>query len=418
MATDEPSTTSTLRLDRSNELLQQAKRSIAGVTFSMMKRPEQFAPGSFPVYIERGQGATVVDVDGNEYVDLICGLGANSLGHQHPAVAAAIGETLSRGLLHSLPTALEVRVADAILEATAKTANAPERMVRLFKTGADATSAAVRLSRYLTKRERIVTVGYNGWHDHFQYDTPGIPSSVAQLTQRLPLFEPHQEAALLQLLSREGSQIAAVVLSVPYNRQLTSEFLQELRRECTTQGTLLVMDEIVSGFRLAMGGAQEYFGVQGDLACYSKALAAGMPLSALVGSAELMGKMNDLQVSTTFGGELLSLAVCEAALRVYRETDYFQHVASLGRRIREGVNQVAEAAGSSLRVRGYDAIPMFLFSLNPAEHVVAATKFVGLMAQRGFLLRRDVNFMSSAHTPEQVEALIAATAEALAIIKS
>src|SRR5690606_31022048 len=98
------------------------------------------------------------------------------------------------------------------------------------------------------------------------------PGSVAQLTQRLPLFEPHQEHALLQLLKREGAQIAAVVLSVPYNRQLTSEFLQALCRECTAQGTLLVMDEIVTGFRLAMGGAQEYFGVQGDLACYSKAL--------------------------------------------------------------------------------------------------------------------------------------------------
>lgn len=418
MATVSAPATSTLKLDRSNELLQQATRTIAGVTFSMMKRPEQFAPGSFPVYVEHGKGATVTDVDGNEYVDLICGLGANSLGHQHPAVMEAISETLSKGLLHSLPTALEVRVADAILEATAKTTNANERMVRLFKTGADATSAAVRLSRHVTKRERIVTVGYNGWHDHFQYDTPGIPGSVAQLTQRLPLFEPHQEHALLQLLKQEGAQIAAVVLSVPYNRQLTSEFLQALRRECTAQGTLLVMDEIVTGFRLAMGGAQEYFGVQGDLACYSKALAAGMPLSGLVGRAELMERMNDLQVSTTFGGELLSLAACEAALRVYRETDYFRHVASLGRRIREGVNQVAEAAGSSLRVRGYDAIPMFLFSANPLEHVAPATKFVGLMAQRGFILRRDVNFLSSAHTAEQVEALIAATAEALAIMKS
>lgn len=384
----------------------------------MMKRPDQFAPGSFPVYVERGEGATVTDVDGNRYVDLICGLGANSLGHQHPAVVRAIRETLVSGLLHSLPTALEVRVAEAILDATSNTTSASERMVRLFKTGADATSAAVRLARHVTRRERIVTVGYNGWHDHFQYDTPGIPTSVSQLTQRLPLFEPAQESALLQLLKREGAHIAAVVLSVPYNRQLTSEFLQELRRECTARGTLLVMDEIVTGFRLAMGGVQEYFGVEGDLACYSKALAAGMPLSALVGRTELMEKMNELQVSTTFGGELLSLAVCDAALGVYRETDYLQHVASLGRRLREGVNRVAEAAGSPLRVRGYDSIPMFLFASNPAEHAAPATRFVGLMAQRGFILRRDVNFLSAAHTGEQVDGLIEATAEALAVMQS
>lgn len=382
----------------------------------MMKRPEQFAPGSFPVYIERGEGAVVTDVDGNSYVDLICGLGANSLGHQHPAVVRAITETLSQGLLHSLPTPLEVRVAETLLAVTAPPEGG-QRMARLFKTGADATSAAVRLARYVTKRERIVTVGYNGWHDHFQYDTPGIPAAVAELTHRLPLFEPGQEAAFLEVLRRDGAAIAAVVLSVPYNRQLSREFLQEVRSVCTAQGTLLVIDEIVTGFRLALGGAQEYFGVTGDLACYSKALAAGMPLSALVGSKELLERMNDLQVSTTFGGELLSLAVCEAALGVYRDTNYVQHIADLGRRVREGVNNVAEVAGSTLRVRGYDAIPMFLFAANPAEHVPQMTRFVGLMAERGFILRRDVNFLSSAHTQEQVEALIAAASESLALMK-
>lgn len=417
MATEIRTTNSTLVLNQSNSLLERAQQSIAGITFSMMKRPEQFAPGSFPVYIERGDGAVVTDVDGNSYVDLICGLGANSLGHQHPAVVRAITETLCQGLLHSLPTALEVRVAETLLAVTSPPGSG-QRMARLFKTGADATSAAVRLARYVTKRDRIVTVGYNGWHDHFQYDTPGIPAAIVELTQRLPLFEVGQEAAFLELLRRDGAALAAVVLSVPYNRQLSREFVQELRRVCTAEGILLVMDEIVTGFRLALGGAQEYFGVAGDLACYSKALAAGMPLSALVGPKELLERMNDLQVSTTFGGELLSLAVCEAALGVYRDTNYVGHIAGLGRRIREGVNNAAEVAGSTLRVRGYDAIPMFLFAGSPAEHVPQMTRFVGLMAQRGFILRRDVNFVSAAHTSAQVEALIGAASESLALMKS
>ncbi len=407
-----------LCLARSTALLARAQDSIAGLTFSMMKRPEQFCPGSYPVYIERGWGAEVVDADGNSYVDFICGLGANSLGHNHPAVSVALRDTLERGLIHSLPTDLEVRVAESLLAATApritEASNGNRRLVRLFKTGADATSAAVRLARHVTKREHILTVGYNGWHDHFQYDTPGIPTAVAGLTRRMPLFEVTQESALLEVLRERGQQLAALVLSVPYNRRLSLEFLQELRRECTRRGVLLVMDEVVTGFRLALGGAQEYFGVQADLSCYSKALAAGMPLSALIGNKELMSRMSELQVSTTFGGELLSLAVCEAALRVYQESDYFDHIARLGRDLREGVNAAAERLGSTLRVCGYDAIPLFSFSSAPAEHVPRMTRFVGLMARRGFLLRRDVNFLGAAHTPEQIRGLIAAVCESLA----
>lgn len=415
-----PTSKQLLNLTQSNALLDRARATIAGTTFSMMKRPEQFSPGSFPIYIQRGQDAEVTDVDGTTYVDLICGLGANSLGHNHPAVSSAVNETLERGLLHSLPTDLEVRAAEALLAATAsqRVSDTNERLVRLFKTGADATSAAVRLARYATNRERIFTVGYNGWHDHFQYDTPGVPAAVAALTTRLPLFELHQEATLLERIRNEGHELAAVVLSVPYNRQLSKEFVHDLRQVCTEQGALLVMDEIVTGFRVALGGAQEYFGVRADLSCYSKALAAGMPLSAVVGHKDLMSRLNDLQVSTTFGGELLSLAVCEAALRVYRETDYITHIATLGRILREGVNRVAETAGSSLRVRGYDAIPMFMFASNPPEHVPPMTRFVGLMAERGFLLRRDVNFIGAAHTLAQIEALIEAAKESLAVMAS
>lgn len=406
-----------LVLTRSTSLLRRAEAVIAGVTFSMMKHPDQFAPGEFPVYLERGLGAVVTDVDGRAYVDFICGLGANSLGHQHASINAAIAKIVPQGLLHSLPTELEVRVSEALLAATAST-NSEERMVRLFKTGADATSAAVRLARHVTGRESIVTVGYNGWHDHFQYDTPGVPSGTAALTTRLPLFEAKQEEEFVAAIEIAGDKLAAVVLSVPYNRKLTVPFVQRVRETCSRHGILLVMDEIVTGFRLGPAGSQGTFGVSADLVCYSKALAAGMPLSALVGSKTYMSRMNELQVSTTFGGEMLSLAACEAALRVYDETDYYAHIARLGREVREGVNAVAEAAGSELRVYGYDPIPMFLFGPTPAKHVPPMKRFVGLMAQRGFILRRDVNFICAAHTSSQVQSLIAATAESLAVMAS
>ncbi|WP_353308925.1 aminotransferase class III-fold pyridoxal phosphate-dependent enzyme [Candidatus Albibeggiatoa sp. nov. NOAA] len=397
-----------LDLRCSEELAARAKTRVAGFTQSMMKRPDQFAPGRFPIYLEQGNGAEVTDVDGNLYVDYVCGLGANTLGHNHPAVTKAIQDSLQRGIIHSLPAPIEVDVADLLCEIIPNGEH-----VRFFKTGADANSAAVRLARAVTGREKIVTVGYNGWHDHYQFDTPGVPAVLQDYTFRMPLFTPADEAPLLDLVKQHHAELALVLLSVPYNRVLNAEFLQQLRELCRQHDVLFVIDEVVTGFRLALGGAQEFFGVDADLVTLSKGIAAGMPLSAVVGRADLMGEMEKLQVSTTFGGEMLSLEVCRAALCTYRDTDGIARMAELGRRLRDGVNRVSAQIGTPLKVVGYDPIPMFLFAPNPQEHLRFAPDFIAGMARRGVLLRREVNFISLAHTEAQIDATIQATAETL-----
>ncbi|MCP3144852.1 myxochelin B biosynthesis transaminase MxcL [Pyxidicoccus xibeiensis] len=397
-----------LRLDRSNQLLEEARRLVPGVTQSMMKKPEHFAPGAFPVFLVKGQGTLVEDADGQEYIDFISGLGANMLGHNHPAVVDTIRKHLEEGILHSLPTPVEVSSVQALIDVIPGA-----EMARFFKTGADATSAAVRLARHVTGKEKIITVGYNGWHDHFMYDTPGVPAALASLTTRMPLFTPPDEPALLAAIEKNASQLAAVLLSVPYNRPVTPEFMKQVRETCTAHGVLLVMDEVVTGFRLALGGGQEFFGVRADIVCLSKSIAAGMPLSAIAGPARHMSRLSELQVSTTFGGELLSLAVCEAVIAHYRKSDYIQHIAKLGRRLREGINAHAEQLGSTLRVSGYDAIPFFLFAKDPAEHAKKMLPFQAGMARRGVLLRRDVNFLCAVHTEEQIEHTIEMAAEVM-----
>lgn len=402
-----------MKLAESNRLLAEAKRLVPGVTQSMMKRPEQFAPGGFPVFLTRGQGALVEDADGQQYIDYIGGLGANMLGHAHPAVVNTIRRHLEKGIIHSLPTPIEVSAAQALIDIIPGA-----EMARFFKTGADATSAAVRLARHITGKERIITVGYNGWHDHFMFDTPGVPAALAQLTIRMPLFTEPDEAALLSTIEQNARQLAAVLLSVPYNRCLSREFVQKLRATCTTHEVLLVLDEVVTGFRLALGGAQEYFDVKADYVCVSKALAAGMPLSAVAGPEKHLRKLSDLQVSTTFGGEMLSLAVCQAVLTEYRTSGYIQHITALGQRLRTGINQRAERLGSSLRVGGYDPIPFFLFSKNPSEHVKLMQPFQAGMARRGVLLRRDLNFISAVHTPEQIDHTIEMAEEVLQTMSS
>lgn len=397
-----------MRLERSNQLLAEAKRLVPGLTQSMMKRPEHFAPGAFPVFVVRGQGALVEDADGQEYIDFISGLGANMLGHQHPAVVESIRAHLDEGVLHSLPTPVEVTAVQALIDVIPGA-----EMARFFKTGADATSAAVRLARHLTGKERIITVGYNGWHDHFMFDTPGVPAAFAQHTMRMPLFTVPDEAALLTAIEQNAQQLALVLLSVPYNRILSREFMQQLRATCTAHGVLLVLDEVVTGFRLGLGGAQEFFGVQADFVCLSKALAAGMPLSAIAGPAKHLSRLGELQVSTTFGGEMLSLAVCQAVITEYRQSDYIPRIAALGARLRQGINEQAERLGSPLRVRGYDPIPFFNFSKDPAEHARLMQPFQAGMARRGVLLRRDVNFICAAHTQEQIDHTIEMAGEVL-----
>ncbi len=401
-----------LVLTQSNELLARARRVYGGQTSSMMKRPEQFAPGAYPVYLREGRGAVTVDVDGRAYVDFICALGASSLGQRHPVVEEAIAGALQRGVLHSLPIELEVLAAEAVLDATP----GAER-VRFFKTGADATSAAIRIARASTGRDRIVVVGYNGWHDHFMFDTSGVPTAIARLTERFDLKREEQEAALIDRLTRGDEDLAAVILSVPYNRVLSREYLAQLRQACSNAGTLLVLDEIVTGYRVGPGGIQQLLGVKADLVCLSKALAAGMPLSAVAGPERYLAVVDQLQVSTTFDAEALSLAACLAAHSVYAQGWYYERIAHLGRRLAQGINRESEALATPLRVVGYDPIPMFLFSGALPEHVRLATCFVGLMARRGFLLRRDVNFLCAAHTDGQVDAAIGAAAESLGEMK-
>lgn len=398
----------TLNFARSQELMAEGRELVAGFTQSMMKKPEQFALGRFPVYLQSGDGAEVTDVDGNPYIDYICGLGANALGHNHPVVVNAIIDNLSNGIIHSLPTPVEITTARALTEIIPGA-----EQVRFFKTGADANSAAVRLARFITGKEKIVTVGYNGWHDHYMFDTPGVPEMIQRYTYRMPLFTPGDEQPLLDLVHNEGEQLAAVLLSVPYNRTLSAEFVNRLRDLCKEKSVLFILDEVVTGFRLALGGAQEYFNVRADLVTLSKGLAAGMPLSAVTGRRELMTQMEKLQVSTTFGGEMLSLEVCRAAIDEYRTSGYVQHIAELGRQLKNGVNALAFELGTPLTVVGYDAIPMFLFSRNPQQHVKLAEPFVAEMAARRVLLRRDVNFISSAHTSAHIEHTIQAVKGAL-----
>ena len=279
--------------------LARAERTIplGGQTFS--KSPIGLPGG--PLFLTRGDRGRVRDVDGNEYVDLICGLLPVVLGYRDPDVDDAIREQLNRGISFSLATTLEADLAERLVEIIPCAEG-----VRFGKNGSDVTSAAVRLSRAFTGNDHIAVCGYHGWQDWYIGSTPrnkGVPSAVSELTHPFP----YNDLDALDALLRQH-EFALVILE-PANRVAPKPgYLEGVKEIAHRQGALLAFDETITGFRFALGGAQELFGVTPDIATFGKAIANGMPLSAITGRGDVMFEMKEVFFSSTFGGETLSLA--------------------------------------------------------------------------------------------------------------
>src|SRR5262245_62011471 len=267
-------------ISKSDEYYARAKDLIPAATQTLAKGPGQYVRGVAPKYLQRGRGSHVWDVDGNEYIDLQMAIGPLSLGYGHPAVDRAIRDQLEDGITFSLMHPLEVEVAE-LVHACVPGAD----MVRFSKTGCDVTSAAVRLARAYTGRRKVLCCGYHGWHDWYIAVTDrnrGVPEAVREQSFT---FEYNQLEALAEAIDDD---VACVILE-PVTFEAPHEgFLRGVRELCTRRGVVLVFDEMWTGFRMALGGAQQYFGVRADLAAFSKAVANGMPLSALTGRRELM----------------------------------------------------------------------------------------------------------------------------------
>lgn len=276
----------------------------------MSKRPEGFCEGAFPAYLMAGHGARVLDVDGHEYVDWICGLGAVPLGYNHLGTNAAIMDTLHAGLISSsLPTQWEEHIASRLCAIIPCAQD--NGMVRFVKTGSEACAAAVRIARRATRRDLVIVVGYHGWHDWVMQTANPHPGVVEDGTVfRVPYNDPQRIEDEMR-----HSKVAAVMLEPTLLEAPKGNYLSDVVTLCTLHGAVSIFDEMVTGFRWAPAGGQEYFGVTPDMAVFGKGLANGMPLACVVGPERLM-QYADV-ISGTFGGEVLSLAAAGAVLDAY-----------------------------------------------------------------------------------------------------
>jgi aminotransferase MxcL len=398
-----------LRLVHSLRMYERALETVPGQTQTFTKRYTSFVPGHYPAYADHGDGAKVVDVDGNVYIDFIGGLGALLLGYNHPGIRRAITSNVRRGTYQSLPTWLEIEASEAVVDCVPSA-----EMVRFLKTGGEACSAAVSLARHITGRSCLASCGYHGWHDQFEPNQPGAhPLLKAGTACFEVLAEPGAPLSIETVVDRLGGQLACVILALPYGRCCEREHLVRVQCACRQSGALFVLDEVVTGFRLALGGAQQHFDVLPDLTVLSKALGAGMPVSAVCGPRRLMKHMADLYVSTTFGGEILSLACVVAALEDYRTQPVVEHVRSLGTQLQEGLNATARRSGLGIIARGYPSMPYLQFADLAELNARRESVFLAVMAKSGVLFRRGVNFVSFAHSQADVQWAVGKAAAAI-----
>lgn len=320
--------------------LRRALRRVPGASQTFSKAPNQFVKGVAPLFLRRGKGSRVWDLDGNEFVDNTMGLAPVSLGYGDPDVDAAVRTQLEDGTILTQPHPLEAEMAELLAEVVPCA-----EMTRFAKAGSDVTSAAVRLSRLKTGRDLVAVGGYHGWHDWYIGSTTrdgGVPRAVKALTKT---FAYNDIRSLDSVFRENPGQVACVVLEAVGVEEPRGGYLQEVQELCRRQGAVLVFDEVVTGFRMSLGGAQELYGVTPDLACFGKAMANGFPLSALCGRADIMRLYEDAFISGTFGGELLSLAAGLATVRKMRREPVIRHLWAQGRRLQDGFNVMARAAG-------------------------------------------------------------------------
>lgn len=400
-------------ITKSDEYYKIALDLIPAQTQTLAKGTGQNIKGVAPKFLQKGKGAHVWDVDGNEYIDYTMGVGPLSLGYAYDKVDEAIKEQLKEGITFSMPHPLEVEVAELIHRIVPNAES-----IRYSRGGADVVSGAVRVSRAYTGKNKVLCCGYHGWHDWYISVTDrnkGIPQSIQDMTFTFNYND------IQSVIDSIDDDTACIVLEPFVFEEPKDNFLQKLRDVCTKNGIVLVFDEMWTGFRISLGGAQEYFGIKADLACFSKAIANGMPLSVLTGKKEIMSLLDkDVFFFNTFGGETLSLAAAKATINEMIEKNVQTYLAKQGNKLKAGYNSIAEKLGLNYtKCSGYDCRTIITYDAeksgcNPLEMKSLVQQEI---IKRGILWSGFHN-ISFSHSDDDINYTLKAYEDVLPILKT
>lgn len=400
------------RYQISREMLERAKKRIPLASQTFSKSHIQY-PEMSPHFLVRGQGSHVWDVDGNEYVDFVNGLLPVILGYCDPDVNAAVVDQIQRGVSFSLATPLEMELAELLADIIPCA-----EMVRFGKNGSDATAGAIRVARAYTGRDRVAACGYHGWLDWYIGSTArhkGVPESVRSLTHT---FKYNDLPSLAALFDAHPGEFAAVIMEPMNTDDPKPGFLESVRDLAHKHGTLFIFDEIITGFRFSLGGAQELFGVVPDLAAFGKSMANGFPISVVAGRKEFMREMEDVFFSFTFGGEALSLAASLATLRKIREKRVIERLWATGERVIYETGRLIRAHGLEkvFQIQGKPPWSLLVVQDHPGgSSWLIKSLFKQEMLLRGILISTSHN-ISYSHSEADLKSLFSAYDEVFCLI--
>ena len=410
---------------KSKALFEEAKKIIPGGVNSPVRAGKSV--GMDPPFITSAKGALIVDADGNEYIDYVASWGPMILGHAHPEVLEAIIKSAERGTSYGAPTEGEVSMARAIVDRVASVES-----VRMVNSGTEATMSAIRLARGYTGRDKIVKFDgcYHGHADSLLVSagsglatlgipgSPGVPKDVARHTISLPY---NDLTAVETAFDRFGAEIACVIVeAVPGNMGVIipdSSFLEGLRSITERHGAVLIFDEVITGFRLAAGGAQEVLGITPDLTCFGKIIGGGLPVGAYGGKAEIMSRIapdGDVYQAGTLSGNPLAMAAGLATLNILKRENPYEALNGKCEALFTGLLKAAKKAGIPMTVNRMGSMGCLFFTPEIVTDFVTAQtgnqalfrQYYQEMLDRGVYLAPspfETTFLSMAHTDEMIE---------------
>ena len=379
------------------DVYQRALEVIPWATQTNAKRYDNDPIASRPPFIKKAKGCRMWDLDGKEYIDYRAALGPITLGYAYDEVDEAVRRQIADGVLFSMASPLELEAAEEIL----KTIGWAEK-IRFMKTGNDANACCLRLARSKTGREHMLTSGYHGYADWFSlgWPKPGIPGSLNDFVHEV---EYGDIAAVDRVFDQFGPQMAAAqVVPVEWGQKTNRAYLQRIRERCDEFGTALIFDEVLTGFRVANGGAPEFFDIIPDFSAYAKGISNGYSLAAYAGKAEWMDALDETIITTTYAGDVLCLAAGIAVMKIYQREQIPQHMEAMGIRLVDGLHRLFVEHGIPACANGLPHASVIHFTENEETSQQLRTRLFTGLYDRGIFANQQW-FTSFSHQASDID---------------
>ncbi len=403
------------KFGKSLDLLSQAKKIIPTASQTYSKSSNYFCEGAAPAFLEKGDKGHVWDVDGNEFIDFVCALGPVTIGYNNEQINRAIINQLEKGISFSLPTELEIKLSKKLTEIIPSA-----EMVKFFKNGSDVTTAAVRLARAYTKKEIIAYCGYHGCHDWYVGTTDnnlGVPESTKLMTKR---FDYNNIDSLKKIFEENKEEVSAVILEPCQGDGPENNFLEKVKELTHKNNAILIFDEVVSGFRVNLGGAQKLYNVIPDLSCFGKGMGNGVSISVLTGKKEIMKLIDEgVFLSTTFGGETLGLVASLETIKLLENPKNFSYIIDLGNKWKSEVQSLINSKKLNEFVKVSGVSPHCGVVFSNSKNLDAKDLFSvyqQTLIDKG-ILSVGINNFCLEHTEEDINKFISAVNLALDAVK-